>query len=105
MRLGDVLRGRTKDSSCMQEVKSEEANETVRQIPLTMIEANPFSRGTEFDQTATEELAQSLAEHGLIQPIVVRTCPGGYQLIAGERRVRAARQLGWETIPAVVRNG
>lgn len=103
MRLGDVLRGRTKDSSCMQEVKSEEANETVRQIPLTMIEANPFQPRTEFDQTATEELAQSLAEHGLIQPIVVRTCPGGYQLIAGERRVRAARQLGWETIPAVVR--
>ncbi len=104
MRLGDVLRARGKDSSKQAEAGlATQAGDRVMEIPLSKIEANPFQPRSDFNEASTRELAQSLVEHGLIQPVIVRSCPGGYQLVAGERRVRAARHLGWETIPAVVR--
>ena len=103
MRLGDVLRARVKDLGKRQQVPTSQEADIVRQIPLADIEVNPFQPRETFNQEAIQELAQSLEEHGLIQPIVVRSCPEGYQLVAGERRVRAAAYLGWETISAVVR--
>jgi ParB family chromosome partitioning protein len=103
MRLGDVLRARVKDTREVQENEIINPEDAIRQIPLVNIDANPFQPRSTFDEETTRELAESLAEHGLIQPIVVRSCPGGYQLVAGERRVRAARYLGWDTIPAVIR--
>ncbi|NLY29065.1 MAG: nucleoid occlusion protein [Firmicutes bacterium] len=75
----------------------------VTEIPVEAIEANPFQPRSDFDEETMAELVQSLEEHGLIQPIIVRPCPGGFQLIAGERRLRAAKHLGWRTIPAIVR--
>lgn len=103
MRLGDVLRARN-DAKKTQTGLAVESGDRVVGIPLSKIEANPFQPRTDFNEESTRELAQSLVEHGLIQPVVVRSCPGGYQLVAGERRVRAARYLGWETIDAVVRD-
>lgn len=103
MRLGDVLRARN-DVKKTQTGLAVESGDRVVEIPLSKIEANPFQPRTDFNEESTRELAQSLVEHGLIQPVVVRSCPGGYQLVAGERRVRAARYLGWETIDAVVRD-
>lgn len=103
MRLGDVLRARN-DAKKTQTGLAVESGDRVVEIPLSKIEANPFQPRTDFNEESTRELAQSLVEHGLIQPVVVRSCPGGYQLVAGERRVRAARYLGWETIDAVVRD-
>ncbi|NLK08522.1 MAG: ParB/RepB/Spo0J family partition protein [Firmicutes bacterium] len=103
VRLGDVLRARVKDLGKRQQVPTSQEADIVRQIPLADIEVNPFQPRETFNQEAIQELAQSLEEHGLIQPIVVRSCPEGYQLVAGERRVRAAAYLGWETISAVVR--
>ena len=103
MRLGDVLRARN-DVKKTQTGLAVESGDRVVGIPLSKIEANPFQPRTDFNEESTRELAQSLVEHGLIQPVVVRSCPGGYQLVAGERRVRAARYLGWETIDAVVRD-
>jgi ParB family chromosome partitioning protein len=104
MRLGDVLRGRSKDSGEQTQVGlGKDKGDMVVEIPLAKIEANPFQPRSDFNDESTKELAQSLLEHGLIQPVIVRSCPGGYQLVAGERRVRAARYLGWETIPGVVR--
>ncbi|NLY52329.1 MAG: ParB/RepB/Spo0J family partition protein [Firmicutes bacterium] len=80
-----------------------EGRDQVVDIPVTAIEANPFQPRIDFDEETMAELIQSLSEHGLIQPVIVRPCPGGYQLIAGERRLRAAKQLGWKAIPAIVR--
>ncbi|NLA57838.1 MAG: ParB/RepB/Spo0J family partition protein [Firmicutes bacterium] len=80
-----------------------EGRDRVMEIPVSAIEANPFQPRSDFDEGSMAELVQSLEEHGLIQPVIVRPCPGGYQLIAGERRLRAAKELGWKTIPAVVR--
>lgn len=103
MRLGDVLKARVKDAEQTEDTQMTKEADAIQQISLAKIEANPFQPRSTFTEEAIQELAQSLDEHGLIQPVIVRTCPGGYQLIAGERRVRAARYLGWDEIPAVVR--
>ncbi len=103
MRLGDVLRAMGKDGGGSLRKDVREGRDRVMEIPVSAIEANPFQPRSDFDEGSMAELVQSLEEHGLIQPVIVRPCPGGYQLIAGERRLRAAKELGWKTIPAVVR--
>ncbi|MCE9605473.1 MAG: ParB/RepB/Spo0J family partition protein [Planctomycetia bacterium] len=64
------------------------------------VEANPFQPRREFDEAEIESLAASIRSHGLIQPITVRRVGGRYQLIAGERRLRAAGRAGWTEVPA-----
>ena len=79
------------------------ASET-SEIPLDRIARNPHQPRNRFDEAETAELAASIELHGVLQPIVVRaTADGGYELIAGERRLRAARMAGLTHIPAVVR--
>jgi ParB family chromosome partitioning protein len=73
------------------------------EIPLARIEANPRQPRQRFDAGELEALAASIREHGVIQPVLVTETVNGYRLIAGERRVRAARLAGLERIPAVVR--
>ena len=75
---------------------------TLSEIEIDLIDTNPFQPRLSFDPQALEELRQSIAEKGVIQPITVRRHDGRYQLIAGERRLRAARSLGLATIPAYV---
>jgi ParB family chromosome partitioning protein len=67
------------------------------------VRRSPHQARTEFDARALEGLAQSLRLHGMLQPIVVRRTPDGYELIAGERRLRAAVAAGLTSIPALVR--
>lgn len=77
----------------------------VLEIALDRVERNPNQPRTSFDEAPLGELAASIAVHGVLQPIVVRSlADGGYQLIAGERRLRAARLAGLETIPAIMRD-
>ncbi|HHQ48028.1 MAG TPA: ParB/RepB/Spo0J family partition protein [Acidobacteria bacterium] len=74
------------------------------ELPVDRIAPNPSQPRRRFDEAALEELAASLKEHGLLQPVVVSDDgEGGYVLIAGERRWRAARRAGLATIPAVIR--
>jgi ParB family chromosome partitioning protein len=77
----------------------------VLQLSADAIVRNPRQpRKSEFDQKDLEELASSIQEHGIIQPLIVSPGEGGtYILIAGERRLRAARQVGLHTVPAIVR--
>lgn len=76
----------------------------VAAIPVHLIETNPYQPRTEFDEEAIEELSESIRALGIIQPITVRkTENGGYQLISGERRLRAAKLAGLKEIPAHVR--
>lgn len=79
------------------------SGEEVQLLPLDQIRANPYQPRREFGAEQLEELASSIREHGLLHPVVVRACEGGYELVAGERRVRACRSLGWAAIPAIVR--
>ena len=67
------------------------------------IRANPDQPRRHFDEEALETLAASIRRHGLLQPLVVRRVPDGYELIAGERRLRAAQRAGLETVPVVFR--
>lgn len=75
----------------------------VLEIPLARVTPNPFQPRRHMDDVALNELAASMREHGVLQPVLVTETLDGYQLIAGERRVRAARLAGLERIPAVVR--
>ena len=78
--------------------------DTISMVPLAQVTSNPFQPRKEFDETALEELAQSIRQQGVITPITVRHMPdGSYQLIAGERRTKAARRAGLKEIPAYVR--
>ncbi len=74
------------------------------EIPLAEIRFNPYQPRTSFSKEAIEELAHSIKEHGVFQPIIVKKGVKGFQLVAGERRVRACRELGMETIPAIIRD-
>ena len=76
--------------------------EPTSDIALADIEANPHQPRRYFDQQALEELAHSISEHGLLQPVVVRPHQGHFQLVAGERRLRASKIAGLGSIPAVV---
>ena len=86
---------------------NENATETQQTVTLklTEIEPNRDQPRKEFDQNALEELAESIKEHGLIQPIVVRPLSSGsYQIIAGERRWRACRIAQLDTVPVVIKD-
>ncbi|MBJ7602660.1 MAG: ParB/RepB/Spo0J family partition protein [Candidatus Dormibacteraeota bacterium] len=72
-------------------------------IELDQVRASPEQTRRHFDLPALTELAESIREHGLLQPVLVRQLPDGYQLIAGERRCRAARLAGLERVNAIVR--
>lgn len=76
----------------------------LRSLPITSIEADPDQPRRHFDEEAIDELAQSVKEHGVIQPIIVIRKGEGYQIVAGERRFRAATKAGLEKIPALVRS-
>src|SRR5690606_29604102 len=76
----------------------------VKQLPVNKIVPNRFQPRTVFDDDKIEELAQTLKTHGMIQPIVVRKQADRYEIIAGERRFRAVKKLGWDTIPAIIRD-
>ena len=75
----------------------------LRHIKLDQIAADPGQPRRHFDEGALEELALSIKEHGILQPIVVTPRNGGYQIVAGERRFRAATRAGLDKIPALVR--
>src|SRR5205809_875418 len=74
------------------------------ELRIQDIKPNPFQPRKTVDPAALEELVSSIKQAGLLQPVVVRRANGGYELIAGERRLRACQQLGWERIPAVQRD-
>jgi ParB family chromosome partitioning protein len=80
-----------------------EATGALRDLPMTSVKPNPYQPRTRMDETQLDELIASMQSSGLLQPVVVRPKDGGYELIAGERRWRAAGRLGWTRIPAVVK--
>ncbi len=75
---------------------------SIMKIPLDLIDPNPFQPRHNFNEEEIGELAQTIKEHGLIQPITIRKFNGRYQIVSGERRTRAARVAGLSTIDAYV---
>ena len=78
--------------------------EEIKRIKLSELRSNPYQPRKNFDQHALEELAASIKEHGVFQPIIVKKSIKGYEIIAGERRVKASIIAGLEEIPAIVRD-
>lgn len=75
-----------------------------QKLPISSIRPNPYQPRREFNEAELAELQASLKASGLLQPITVRRAAVGYELISGERRLRAATRLGWSDIPAIVRD-
>lgn len=78
--------------------------EEAKHLNCAEISPNPFQPRQNFNEENLRELAQSIKTYGLLQPILVRRFQDGYQLVAGERRLRACKLLGWRQIPAVIRD-
>ena len=76
----------------------------VELLSLDHIRPNPSQPRKDFDQERLQTLAQSIKEHGVLQPIVVRRVPGGYEIVAGERRYRASREAGLREIPSIIKD-
>ncbi|HVF37865.1 MAG TPA: ParB/RepB/Spo0J family partition protein [Sphingomicrobium sp.] len=101
--LGRGLSALIDDAARRQGGDSTSAAAGVRQIDVVLIRPNPAQPRQVFDEEAMAELAASVAERGVLQPILVRPTDDGYELIAGERRWRAAQRAQLHEIPAIVR--
>lgn len=82
-----------------------EANEgeKVQEVKVKELRPNPYQPRKTFDHEAIAELSESIKEHGILQPLIVRKSIKGYEIVVGERRYRAAREAGFDTVPVVVR--
>ena len=81
------------------------ADSTVEEVPIEDIVANPYQPRKTFDEVQLRELAESIKEHGLIQPMVVNRTAHGYELVVGERRFRACQLAGIKKVPVIVKSG
>ena len=91
----------TIENSIIEEAKT---NDQIVEMDLSELRANPYQPRKNFDEEALNELASSIKEHGVFQPIIVKKSIKGYEIIAGERRFRASKLAGMQTIPAIVKD-
>ncbi len=85
------------------QIYTETKGEEIIELNVDEIRPNPYQPRTVFDENALKELALSIKENGVFQPIIVKKSIKGYEIIAGERRLRASKLAGLETIPAIIR--
>ena len=90
--------------SVEQKIYESATNEEIVEINLNELRPNPYQPRKVFDDEALNELASSIREHGVFQPIIVKKSIKGYDIIAGERRFRASKMAGLEKIPAIIRD-
>jgi ParB family chromosome partitioning protein len=83
---------------------TEEKGESIHYIPIDQISPNPFQPRNRFDEEKIQELAQSIKESGVLQPLLVRKKGETYELVAGERRLRAGKEAGLEEIPVIIKD-
>lgn len=89
------------ESNIVEEAKT---NNSIVEISLDDLRANPYQPRKNFDEESLKELSESIKEHGVFQPIIVKKSIKGYEIIAGERRFRASKMAGLKTIPAIVKD-
>ncbi len=87
-----------------EEIIKETPKEEILEVNLNELRSNPYQPRKVFDEKALEELASSIKEHGVFQPIIIKKSIKGYEIVAGERRAKASLLAGRETIPAIVRD-
>ena len=91
-------------SSVEKKIVNETPKEEIVNVKLDELRSNPYQPRKVFDEEALQELADSIKEHGVFQPIIVKKSIKGYEIIAGERRVKASRIAGLTEIPAIIRD-
>ncbi len=87
-----------------QKIYEDVSKESIVELDIEELRPNPYQPRHVFDNEALEELASSIKEHGVFQPIIVKKSIKGYEIIAGERRFRASKLAGKKTIPAIIRD-
>ena len=87
-----------------EKIISETPSEEIVKVKLSELRSNPYQPRKVFDERALEELSLSIKEHGVFQPIIIKKSIKGYEIIAGERRVKASIMAGLEEIPAIIRD-
>ena len=87
-----------------QEIVDNTPHGDIMEIPISEIRSNPYQPRVHFDPLALQELAESIKQHGVLEPIIVKKSIHGYELVAGERRTKASKIAGKETIPAIVKD-
>ena len=90
-------------SALIPEKEIKEEKESIVYLSIEQIRPNPYQPRENFGQEELEDLIASIKEKGIIQPVLVRSGPSGYELIAGERRLRAAKSLHIKEIPAIIK--
>ena len=91
-------------SSVEEKIVNETPKEEIVMLKISELRSNPYQPRKIFDETALKELANSIKEHGVFQPIIVKKSIKGYEIIAGERRVKASKLAGLTEIPAIIRD-
>lgn len=99
-----MVKGLGKGIDALFREESVHKEDQIQQIAVAKILANPFQPRKTFDEVAIEELAASILEHGIIQPIIVRKNGKKYEIVAGERRYRAAKMAGLTEVPVIVKD-
>ena len=87
-----------------EKILTETPREEIEMVKIDELRSNPYQPRKVFDEEALQELAASIKEHGVFQPIIIKKSIKGYEIIAGERRVKASKMAGLEEIPAIVRD-
>ncbi len=91
-------------SKIEERIVTETPKEEIIKVPISELRANPYQPRKVFDEEALKELSSSIKEHGVFQPIIIKKSIKGYEIIAGERRVKASTMAGLKEIPAIVRD-
>ena len=91
-------------STVEEKIVSETPKEEIIEVNIDELRTNPYQPRKIFDEKALEELSNSIKEHGVFQPIIIKKSIKGYEIIAGERRVKASKMAGLTTIPAIIRD-
>ncbi len=87
-----------------EKILTETPKEAITKVKIAELRSNPYQPRQVFDQEALEELASSIKEHGVFQPIIIKKSIKGYEIIAGERRVKASALAGLDEVPAIIRD-
>ena len=87
-----------------EKIVEDSTKEEIKNIKISELRSNPYQPRKIFDEDSLQELASSIKEHGVFQPIIVKKSIKGYEIIAGERRVKASQMAGLEEIPAIIRD-
>jgi len=103
--LEELFNSEVLDYSAVEErIVNETPKEEITNVKIKDLRANPYQPRKVFDEEALKELSESIKEHGVFQPIIVKKSIKGYEIIAGERRVKASEMAGLEEIPAIIRD-